>query len=95
MITKYELLEHAAYTGNDLDIFYDRSTFAYMYGDCEVIASFDNEDDAYDAWQNTNDYYKWIGSYENGEYEVVCYTVREVAYSDLGKCLYMENLVYD
>ncbi len=94
MITKYEIEKYTAYTQSDNDIFYDGTAFAYVYGDCETVGSFDDEDEAFEAWNKTNDYHIWIGDYESGEYEVVCYGVREVTYDDEGNLWDMGELVY-
>lgn len=94
MVTKYEIEKYTAFTTSYSDIFYDGTAFAYVYGDCETVETFDNEDEAFEAWSKTKDYHLWTGDYDNGEYEVVCYGVREVKYDDAGNFVDQGELVY-
>lgn len=94
MKTRWEILKYTAWTKYDSDIFYDKSSFAYEYGDCEVTDVFDDEESALEALFSEGNPVSVTYDEAIGEYLVTGYATQWVTYDDLGNYVDEGELIY-
>lgn len=94
MKTRWEMQKYTAFTRYYSDIFYDKSFFPYVYGDCEVTDVYDNEEDALDDLFRDNNDVTVTYHDELNEWELSGYAVQWVTYDDLGNYVDEGELIY-
>lgn len=94
MKTRWEILRYEAITNDYSDIFFDKSIFPYIYGDCEVVDTYDTEEKALDdLFKDGNEtVVEYID--ELNEWLVYGYAAQWVTYDDLGNYVDEGELIY-
>lgn len=94
MKTRWEILKFTAFTRDYNDIFYDKTNFAYVYGDCEVTDICRDEEEAIKTLFSDGN--KPIVEYDDdlGEWSVSGYATQWVTYDDLGNYVDEGELIY-